>query len=115
MADETRVQAFVHALEEGGWVGRIRFLLLVAALAMMFFFLSVGVNFTTAKRLFDRRLALFGMGLILVADTFWGFSISGLPQMLMLLIFSITTYTLVRAVQAREEGKNPMLWLVLTG
>lgn len=218
MADETKVQAFVHALEEGGWAGRIRFALLLAAIAavycififaqfrglnhpqamdqaqiarelargngfitkfirpvaiwqveshgrafpvdrtpdtyqaplnpavesvflrfvksswemtpkdlvytcdriiaavsMVFFLLSVAVNYFTAKRLFDRRLAVLGMGLILVSDVFWQFSISGLPQMLMLLIFSGATYALVRALEAREAGANPLRWLVLAG
>ena len=87
----------------------------IAALGLIFFFLSVGVNFCTAKRLFDRRLALLGMGLILLADEFWQFSLSGLPQMLMLLIFSGCTYSLVRALEARQEERNPLLWIALTG
>ena len=36
MASETKVQAFVHALEEGGWVGKIRFALLAAAVAAVY-------------------------------------------------------------------------------
>lgn len=88
---------------------------LVAGVAMLFFILSVGVNFTTAKRLFDRRLALLGMGLVLVANVFWQFSLSGLPQMLMLFLFSLCTYTLVRALEARQEERSPLGWLGLTG
>src|SRR5450432_491137 len=213
MASENKVQAFVHALEEGGWVGKIRFALLLAAIAavyflfifsnfkglshpkamdqaqiareiesgngfatkfirplavwqfqrfkgampvnrvpdtynaplnpiinsvflrftknswkmgikdivytsdrvlagvqLAFFLLSVAVNYFTAKRLFDRRLALLGMGLILVANVFWQFAISGLPQMLMLLIFSGCTYMLVRAIEARLVGQSPTCW-----
>lgn len=218
MANETKVQAFIHALEEGGWVSRIRLILLLAAIStvysivilsqfkglsndkgmdqaqigrqlatghgfttkflrpiaysqmlrhqgkfpsgdipdtynaplnpyidslllrathqlqpmtekvivyvgdriiagasLLFFLLSVGVNFTTAKRLFDRRLALLGMGLVLVCDTFWNFSLTGLPQMLMLLIFSLVTYCLVRAIEARDAGRAALLWLALSG
>src|SRR5271168_3681104 len=37
MANETKVQAFIHALEEGGWVSRIRLILLLAAIAMVYF------------------------------------------------------------------------------
>ena len=87
----------------------------IASVALIFFMLSVGVNFCVAKRLFDRRLALLGMGLILVADVFWKFSLSGLPQMLMLLIFSGCTYALVRAVEARQEGRSTLVWSVLAG
>ena len=218
MANETKVQAFIHALEEGGWVSRIRLVLLIAAIAavyiiviltqfkglsndkgmdqaqigrqlasghgfttkfirpiaygqflkhlgafpsgdipdtynaplnpaidalllhftkdtwlmtdqdvvytsdrviagasLLFFILSVGVNFTVAKRLFDRRLALLGMGLVLVCDTFWNFSLTGLPQMLMVLIFSLVNYCLVRAIENRNQEKNSNLWLGLSG
>lgn len=218
MADETKVQTFVHALEEGGWVGRIRLALLLAGIAavycififaqfrglshpkamdqaqiarelasgngfttkfirpvaiwqfehngkvfpvdrtpdtyhaplnplveslllrtvkstwemtpkdlvytsdrviaaasMAFFLIAVGINFLIAKRLFDRRLALLGMGLTLVSDVFWKFSVSGLPQMLMLLIFSATMYALVRALEAWHAEGNPLGWLAATG
>src|SRR5438067_13863244 len=42
MATETTVQAFVHALEEGGWVGKIRAALLIAATAATYFYLIYG-------------------------------------------------------------------------
>jgi hypothetical protein len=218
MANETKVQAFIHALEEGGWVSRIRLILLIAAIAtvyvivilsqfkglsdgkgmdqaqigrqlasghgfttkfirpiaytqfvnhlgsfpsgdipdtynaplnpyvdslllrftrsswpmtekdvvytsdriiagasLLFFVFSVGINFTVAKRLFDRRLALLGMGLILICDVFWNFSLTGLPQMLMLLIFSLVNYCLVRAIENHAAGENSLLWLALSG
>ena len=217
-ANETKVQAFIHALEEGGWVSRIRLILLLAAIAsvyswvilnqfkglsndkgmdqaqvgrqlagghgfttkflrpiaygqfvrhlgtfpagdipdtynaplnpfvdslllrltnkswamtykdivytsdrviagasLLFFIISVGINFTIAKRLFDRRLALLGMWLVLVCDVFWNFSLTGLPQMLMLLIFSLVNYCLVRAIENRGAEKNALLWLALSG
>jgi hypothetical protein len=218
MANETKVQAFVHALEEGGWVSRIRLILLLAVIAavyttlilsqfrglsddkgmdqaqigrqlasghgfttkflrplaygqfvtrygslptgdipdtynaplnpyvdslilhftqkswamtdkdivyssdrfiagasLIFFILSVGVNFTIAKRLFDRRLALLGMGLVLVCDVFWNFSLTGLPQMLMLLIFSLTNFALCLAIEKRAAERNALLWLGFSG
>jgi hypothetical protein len=217
-ASETKVQAFIHALEEGGWVSRIRLILLIALIAalyttvildqfkgldsgkgmdqaqigrqiasghgfttkflrpmaynqfvthlgafpagdipdtynaplnpfvdslllrltrsswpmtdkdivytsdriiaggsLLFFLLSVGVNFTTAKRLFDRRLALLGMALILVCDRFWDFALTGLPQNLMVLIFSLVTYCLVRAIENNVAGERAYLWLALSG
>jgi hypothetical protein len=87
----------------------------IAAVSLLFFYASIGINFTTAKRLFDRRLALIGMGLIIICDTFWNFSLTGLPQMLMLLIFSLVNYCLVRAIEKRKADQNPMLWLALSG
>jgi 4-amino-4-deoxy-L-arabinose transferase-like glycosyltransferase len=88
---------------------------LIAGASLLFFLISVAVNFSSAKRLFDRRLAVLGMWLVLLCDVFWNFSLSGLPQMLMLLIFSLVNYCLVRAIENRDEGKTPLMWLGLSG
>ena len=88
---------------------------IIAAAALLFFLCSVAINFTTGKRLFDRRLALLGMGLILVSDVFWQFSLSGLPQMLMLFLFSIAIHAMVRIVEAHQAGTSGILWHALTG
>src|SRR5438270_206180 len=42
MASETSVQAFIHALEEGGWVGKIRAALLFAVVAAISCYLIYG-------------------------------------------------------------------------
>lgn len=84
----------------------------IAGVSMLFFLLSVAVNYFTACRLFDRRLAMLGMGLVLLSDTFWQFSMTGLPQMLMLFLFSGCAYALARAVELNEwriEMENPPL------
>ena len=87
---------------------------MIAFAQTIFFLLAVLVSYFTAKRLFDERLAVLGCGLLLLCETFWDFSMSGLPQMLMLLLFSGATYTLVRAVEAKCEDKSPLWWLVAT-
>ena len=80
----------------------------VAAVSCVFFLLSVSVNFFLAQRLFDRKLALLVMGLLLVCDRFWQYALSGLPQMMALFLFSCAAYALVRAVQAQvaQEPKT---------
>ena len=78
---------------------------LVAILSILFFLGSVLINYFTARRLFDERLAVFGTGLTLVTDLFWKYSMSGLPQMLMLLIFSGIIYLVVHAISAQAEGR----------
>ncbi len=72
----------------------------VAGVATAFFLLAVLVYYFLAKRLFDKRLALLLMGLMLICDRFWQFSMSGLPQMLLLFLFGCACYTLLRAVEA---------------
>lgn len=44
---------------------------LLAVIAVVFFVLSIGVNFLTARKLFDDRLATFVSWAILVAEPFW--------------------------------------------
>ncbi|MBA2622349.1 MAG: glycosyltransferase family 39 protein [Chthoniobacterales bacterium] len=87
----------------------------LAALSICFFVASLVVLYFTALRLFDKRLALLGAGLVLVCDTIWEYTLSGLPQLLLLFLFSVTVYLLVRAVQAQEAGGRVGLWLAAAG
>jgi hypothetical protein len=84
----------------------------ILAFVQMFFFLaSMVVCYFTAQRLFDERLATFGTCMLLLCQRFWDFAISGLPQMLLLFLFSCAVYTLVRAVEARCSGGKALPWL----
>ncbi len=87
----------------------------IAAVSLGFFLLSVLVNYFVARRLFDHRLALLGVGILLLCETFWDFSMSGLPQMLMLFLFSIAALLLLRAVEARCDGRPALPWLAGMG
>ena len=87
----------------------------IAALAILLFIASVGVLFLIARRLFDLRLALLSCGLVLVCDTIWQYALSGLPQMLLLLLFNLTIYLLVRAIEAQAGGRSVGVWLALAG
>src|SRR5438477_6827397 len=101
----------------------------IAIMSMLLFLLSLVVVFFTARRLFDRNLALMICALVLLCDMMWQYSLSGLPQILMLLLFNCTLYALVRAVQAKtaaetipEEGAPPpeqglpvTVWLAAAG
>jgi 4-amino-4-deoxy-L-arabinose transferase-like glycosyltransferase len=87
----------------------------IAIMAMLLFLASVVMLFFIAQRVFDRRLAFLGCGLVLVCDLFWEYSLSGLPQMLLLLLFNTTIYFIVRAVQARYEEKRVAVWLAASG
>ena len=87
----------------------------IAAMSILLFLLSVVVLFFIARRLFDQHLALMACALVLLCNMFWQYALSGLPQMLMLLLFNATTYALVRAVEARYDGGRVGLWLALVG
>src|SRR5437763_359558 len=84
----------------------------IAAMSILLFIASVAVLFFTARRLFDRHLALLVCGLVLLCDAMWQYSLSGLPQMLLLLLFNTTVYLLVRAVETQQRDESPLNWLV---
>jgi hypothetical protein len=82
---------------------------LIASVSVFFFVLSVAVTFVIGSMLFDRRVALTACGLVIVADQFWQFALSGLPQMLMLFLFSCAALCLVLAIKAKAAGQRPLL------
>jgi 4-amino-4-deoxy-L-arabinose transferase-like glycosyltransferase len=65
--------------------------------------------------LFDQRLALLACGLVLLCDAMWQYSLSGLPQMLLLLLFNAAVYLLVRALEAQHRDESPLKWLAAAG
>jgi hypothetical protein len=73
---------------------------LIVILSMFCFLGAAAINYFLLARLFDQRLALWATGLMLLSDLCWQFTLSGLPQMLMLLLFSAAMYALTRALQA---------------
>src|SRR5437870_9774427 len=87
----------------------------IAAMSILLFVASVVVLFFTVRRLFDQRLALLGCGLVIICDTLWQYSLSGLPQMLLLLVFNATVYALVRAVESQYRGGFVGIWLAAVG
>ena len=87
----------------------------IAFASICFFLGALAILYFTALRLFDQRLALLATGLVLVCDTIWKYSLSGLPQMLMLFLFSATLYVMLRAIEAQYRGGAVGIWLGLMG
>jgi Dolichyl-phosphate-mannose-protein mannosyltransferase len=88
---------------------------MIALISILLFLASLFVLFLIASRLFDQTLALVGCALILISDIFWQYALSGLPQMMLLLLFNLIVYLLVRALGAQMAGSSPRLWLGLAG
>ena len=87
----------------------------IVMMSILIFLGSIAVLFLTARRLFDRRLALLACGMVLLCDAMWQYSLSGLPQMLLLLLFNVAVYVLVRAVEAHYAEAPTMTWLAALG
>jgi len=77
----------------------------VASVATVFFLLAIGVNYLLISRIFDAKIAGVCAIIMLFSQTLWTVSLSGLPQMLMLFLFSCGTYFAYRAIEANNEEK----------
>jgi len=83
---------------------------------VQFAFMIAGwvVSYFTMRRLFDAKLAAFGLWLMILCQTFWDFAVSGLPQNLMFFLFACAIHCLVRAVENRVAEKRIAVWLSLS-
>ena len=52
---------------------------------------------------------------MLFCESFWNYALSGLPQMLMLMLFSCALYFVYRAVEAASEGRVAMTPAIIAG
>ncbi len=87
----------------------------IAATGVAFFLAALFPIFFLVRALFDRKIAWMTVGLVILTDLMWRFSVSGLPQMLMLFLFSAALYLLHRAMIAREERRIGPMLLPLAG
>lgn len=87
----------------------------VATVSTIFFLLAIGMNYLLIARIFDAKLAGVCAIIMLFSQSFWLFSLSGLPQMLMLLLFSCGIYFLYRAIEAMNDKRPPLLHALLAG
>jgi hypothetical protein len=87
----------------------------IATVSTLFFLMSIGVTYLLVSRIFDAKIAGVCAILMLFCETFWNYSLSGLPQMLMLLLFSCGMYFVYRAVEAATEGRIAMTPAIIAG
>ncbi|MCX6879688.1 MAG: glycosyltransferase family 39 protein [Verrucomicrobia bacterium] len=87
----------------------------IATISTLFFLMAIGVNYLLVSRVFDTRIAAVCAILMLFCESFWNYSLSGLPQMLMLLLFSCAIYFVYRAVEAASEGRIAMTPAIIAG
>ncbi len=88
--------------------------MLIAGASMVLLLASIGIAYLLVSRIFDARIGGVTALLMLLCELLWKFSQSGLPQMLMLFLFSFGTYFLYKAVENEAQGRGTVLWLSLT-
>ncbi len=77
---------------------------IIAAISLLCFLMAIGVNYLLLSRIFDTKIGGVVAVMMLLSDTFWQFSISGLPQMMMLLLFSLAMLFAYRATEITTNG-----------
>jgi hypothetical protein len=87
----------------------------IAIMEICFFLASLVVLYFIALDLFDRRLAMMAVGLALICDLMWRYSLSGLPQMFLLLLLHLSVYALLRAMRARYLSEPLWRWTLAIG
>ncbi|MEY5020499.1 MAG: hypothetical protein RLZ22_1587 [Verrucomicrobiota bacterium] len=87
----------------------------IATVSTLFFLVAIGVNYLLISRIFDAKIAGVCAILLLFCETYWNYSLSGLPQMLMLLLFSCGLFFAYRATEASSEGRISMVPAIVAG
>ena len=114
------VNSIVLGLAKGTWqLGEKQAIytpdVLIAGTAMVLLLASIGITYLLVSRIFDARIGGVTALLMLLCELLWKFSQTGLPQILMLFLFSFGTYFLYKAMENEAQGRGTILWLALTG
>ncbi|CAN5416881.1 hypothetical protein BH23VER1_BH23VER1_28720 [soil metagenome] len=112
--------AVILSLFKGSWeydpLKSIYFLdMVIAGASIVLLLCSIGISYLLIARIFDARIAGVTAFLLLLCELLWKFSQTGLPQMLMLFLFSFALYFLYKAVENTQQEKSPYLWAALAG
>ena len=84
----------------------------IAATSIIFLLASIGITFSFISRVFDTKIGGVTAVLMLLCELLWRFSQTGLPQMLMLFLFTLGSYLVFRAVEAQCMERKP-IWFLL--
>ena len=79
-----------------------------AGLGILLLLIGVLVWYFVARRLFDHELALLAAGLLLVTDLIWQYSLAGLPQLLLIILFGLMTLCSFDALRAEEQERSAL-------
>ena len=84
----------------------------ITATSIIFLLASIGITFIFVSRVFDAKIGGVTAVLMLLCELLWRFSQTGLPQMLMLFLFTLGSYLIFRAVEAQCLERKPIWYLL---
>jgi len=85
----------------------------ITGVSILFLLCSIGMAYLLITEIFDAKIGSVTVLLMLLCEMLWQFSQSGLPQMLMLFLFTCASYFVFKALQSHINGNKPLLWLIL--
>ena len=85
----------------------------IAGVSIIFLLGSIVMTYLLVTGIFDAKIGSITALLMLLCSMLWQFSQSGLPQMLMLFLFTCASYFLYRALESEIHGRKPLVWLLL--
>ena len=88
---------------------------IIAATCVVFFLISIGINYLLVSRIFDPTIAAVTAILMLTCELMWKLSQSGLPQMLMLMLFSCAMLFVWRAIENSQDNRSALLPILISG
>ena len=77
----------------------------ISAVSVILFLVAVGINYLLISRIFDVKIAGVTALLMILSELMWQFTQTGLPQMLMLLLFSCALFFIYRTLEASIENR----------
>ena len=87
----------------------------IAITCATFFLIAIGINYLLISRIFDTKIASVVALIMVFSEYMWRITQTGLPQMLMLTLFSAAAYLAWRAVEAQEAERKPLVPALLSG
>ena len=85
----------------------------IAGVSILLFLLAIFISYLLIARIFDTKIAGVSALVVLLSATMWEFTQSGLPQMLMLFLFSFGLYFIFKAIESQQEETPPFVWVAL--
>ncbi len=89
--------------------------LMIAVLNQIFLVVAAVQIFFLGRRLFDSSVAWVSAAVFMFSEMYWRFSVSGLPTLLVIVIFLGLVSLLVRLEQAAREGRGNAVYYVGMG
>ena len=89
----------------------------IAVLGLILLFAGVFIWYRVALKIFDETVALIAAGLLLLTDLMWQYALSGLPQLLLILLFGLVTLCALKSKESEDQEENGLvtfIWLCLT-